>query len=313
MKTKLFRNSVYILITLFFFLVSALMLSDFFHGYFLDSEQFYNYSHSIADGRWHDDYSKIKLRHVPDNNSTGEENVIFAGCSYIYGYGIQDHETLANQFARMTKKYKVYNLGYVGGGLHNVIYNFLSPEMYTKVVEGKKTTVLLGIHSDQVGRAGLNKTHCCTPKGPKFIVEGKKLKHIGFLEDPRQILSTEILDFYKVHSNIFNYTELNQLTDFFFFKSKELYFKTPVQQQYCNLVSAFKNLLNQKNISLKVFSYEDFERSAFLKQCLLSKKVKVLDVLKMNKDFHVELNKDKHPNGEYNKILATQILKILSE
>ena len=60
------------------------------------------------------------LRVTPGSNAS--RSLLFLGCSFTFGDGVEDHETLPHQVARMTRgRYRVFNFGRSGCGPHDIL------------------------------------------------------------------------------------------------------------------------------------------------------------------------------------------------
>lgn len=61
-------------------------------------------------------------RRIPrEENPRAREHVIFAGCSFIYGEGLDNKDSLPVLFQKKNPEAQSYNLGLPGGGLHTLL------------------------------------------------------------------------------------------------------------------------------------------------------------------------------------------------
>ncbi len=61
-------------------------------------------------------------RETPIKNKTDRDQfILFLGCSYTYGEGVEDHETLPAYVGNLTEKFMPYNYGFHGRGPHDVL------------------------------------------------------------------------------------------------------------------------------------------------------------------------------------------------
>lgn len=66
------------------------------------------------------------LQYGKNNKETSP--IVLLGCSYMYGYGLEENETLQYFLSEQTKR-PVYNWGMVGGGLREILYILRSPKI----------------------------------------------------------------------------------------------------------------------------------------------------------------------------------------
>jgi hypothetical protein len=60
------------------------------------------------------------LRYTPQDN-IGKKTALFFGCSYTFGEGLNDNETLPYYFEKVLPHYKVFNVGFHGYGAHQML------------------------------------------------------------------------------------------------------------------------------------------------------------------------------------------------
>lgn len=66
-----------------------------------------------------DEYGR---RAMPKGQFINEEEVLFFGCSFTYGDGVEDHQTLPFQFQELAKgNYQAHNFGFSGNGAHQML------------------------------------------------------------------------------------------------------------------------------------------------------------------------------------------------
>ncbi|MGH7801665.1 MAG: hypothetical protein ACREOW_13740 [Thermodesulfobacteriota bacterium] len=67
------------------------------------------------------DENGLRITPFPKSSSV-KGDVIFFGCSYTYGAGVNDSETMPYQVGLMSKRnYRIYNFGYLGYGPHQML------------------------------------------------------------------------------------------------------------------------------------------------------------------------------------------------
>lgn len=86
---------------------------------------------------------KNGLRYTPSSNENSNQCVMFFGCSFTFGEGLNDNETLPNQFGEKThNKYKIYNFAYLGYGAHQML-SAIEHGVVDKKISGCKNTIII--------------------------------------------------------------------------------------------------------------------------------------------------------------------------
>lgn len=78
-------------------------------------------------------------RVVPASTPGRTKALVFFGCSYAFGVGCNDEETLPNQVALLARDRRVYNLAYGGYGPHQMLAMMEDPGCLAFVGESKNT------------------------------------------------------------------------------------------------------------------------------------------------------------------------------
>lgn len=122
-------------------------------------------------------------------NSNPQYHAIFGGCSFTFGEGISDDETLPSQFAMINPEYDAYNLGFPGGSIGTLLYyaeNFRLSK-YVQFPEGYFIFTFISNHFDRFF-ARYNYLTWSSPKNIHYEVIDGKVVNKGFIGDQ---------DFYK--------------------------------------------------------------------------------------------------------------------
>lgn len=82
--------------------------------------------------------------------SNAQDYLVFIGCSFTFGVGVLDHETLPSQFQKQTNDYRAYNYG-VGGASPREIYYRLKNISKDELLE-KKGRVVYSFFSGHLSR-----------------------------------------------------------------------------------------------------------------------------------------------------------------
>lgn len=137
----------------------------------------YNVIYSFHNGR----------RVVPNNNDSAKKNVFFLGCSYVFGDGLNDNQTLPYYFSKYSKgSYTVFNYAFSGYGGHQALK--IVEEKITKSnsfkLSDKDCVVYYFIPSHIERAAGYA---IWDVYGPRYEVENNKLICKGDFEEFRFI------------------------------------------------------------------------------------------------------------------------------
>ncbi len=111
------------------------------------------------------------------------KSVLFFGCSFTYGDGVNNEETLPSQFALLDTSVNVYNYAIDGWGPQQT---FLQVEKRKLSIETQSDTAI-GVYvwiDDHLKRASLYKSHYqgWTQFFPCFVLENKSLVYKGSFE-----------------------------------------------------------------------------------------------------------------------------------
>ncbi len=125
---------------------------------------------------------RIPLRKMPDARA----HAFFAGCSFVWGEGVKEEETLPARFQDLAPNYQAYNLGLSAGGLHSHLrYLELFPlKKVIKEAEGIYFYVFITHHLDRFfGR--YNFVNIGPKDVPHYRIESGQLVNKGkFKEQP---------------------------------------------------------------------------------------------------------------------------------
>lgn len=116
------------------------------------------------------------LRVTPASGTSGPA-VGFFGCSWSYGEGIEDDETLPNQFARATGgRYRVFNFALHGYGPHQML-RAIETNRYDSLLGPKPAAFVYLAAGWQVPRsAGHSRWD---KKGPRYVLSGDSVRYAG--------------------------------------------------------------------------------------------------------------------------------------
>ena len=84
--------------------------------------------------------------------SKKDKFILFFGCSFTYGVGVSDDETMPYYVSRMLPNYQIYNYGYGGNGPHHALALLEMPKISDDIKEPEGIAVYTFLH-DHIYRA----------------------------------------------------------------------------------------------------------------------------------------------------------------
>ena len=91
-------------------------------------------------------------RITPQGSQSPERFAVFVGCSFTFGEGVAEDETLPAQYAEIAKDSRVYNYGFSGYGPQQLLAKLESGQLSDEISEAEGTLVYVFM-SDHVRRA----------------------------------------------------------------------------------------------------------------------------------------------------------------
>lgn len=180
-------------------------------------------------------HSASGQRVVPGGYDSSNENVHFYGCSFTYGYGVNDDETFSALLKKERDLYNVYNHGVVGFG---TVQSWL--QLQEEVLE-KGDEVILCFSSEHLKRNTLS---------PQYRSDLK----LGF-ENSSQNLEKKMegarFPYLTDCSAVIEYLEWNQMYDNYLFR------------EYSATVNLIQTLMN--------YYHEDKDLQVEIAECLINK------------------------------------------
>jgi hypothetical protein len=117
--------------------------------------------------------------------------MMMGGCSFTFGTGVSDKETLPNQVAMQNPDYNVVNLGLQGGGLNDALYQLEAhPEVLRSISPSQEKIYVYTFIVDQIERY-FCRLSCHSRAGhwilrkPKYEEEGDHVVRTGFFADQK--------------------------------------------------------------------------------------------------------------------------------
>ena len=128
----------------------------------------------------------------PDNGGEDIPSILFFGGSYMFGFGLNDTDSMPYQVGKMTNgKYRIYNFGVPNAGPHQML-SALEFGFVSSIITGKPGYAIYEGIFDHVRRAaGLNRTG---RHGPKYTLSSNgSVVYQGHFDDFDKEESTSLI------------------------------------------------------------------------------------------------------------------------
>jgi len=231
-------------------------------------------------------------------------HIAFAGCSYTFGHGLPDQDSMPAHFKTLNPKAQVVNLAKLGGSISDLIFH-LTVNDTTTDLSSNGVLILSFIGNMHMHRflVSIRVFGVWYKYGPAIEYDEitKKFVYKGITKNVYPIYS-RISDFLMA-SHFFKLLGWDWPNP----KKREYYY------EYAKAIDFARQLYRQKNKNreLIVMLNPDSRGSRGIIDALEERKIPYLDYTNMpikkisNKKLF--LDRDGHPSEEYNKILASQI------
>lgn len=122
------------------------------------------------------------LRVTPSSNNNSNQCLLFFCCSFAFGWGLNDNETLPYYLGDYTEhKYKIFNFGVSGYGPHSMLSQLEHGLIDNKIKGCQNNTVIYEATPDHMHRiAGRYYGH---RHDPKYSLISNKLEYQGYFDD----------------------------------------------------------------------------------------------------------------------------------
>lgn len=118
------------------------------------------------------------LRDTPSSNKKSNQCVSFFGCSFTFGWGLNDNETLPYFFGKQTnQKYKISNFAFNGYAANQMLSQIENGLMEINTTRCSQNIAIFSLMDDQIKRV-LGET-IWTDRDPMFRIKNKKLTYCG--------------------------------------------------------------------------------------------------------------------------------------
>jgi hypothetical protein len=248
-------------------------------------------------------------RVTPDSLTTKEKFAVFLGCSFTFGDGLNDYETIPFLFSKITKTFKGYNLGYSGYGPNQGLIKLQHDSLRKMVKQKDGIGFYIFIH-DHINRTIGSMSSFMMNRGqsPCFELEDGNVVHKGLFINARPMRSSV---YEKMGGNSF--CRFFGIGHPFWLTNEHFELTGKVLEKMSN---EFQNKFQNDKFYVIIYpsiSQKDYEADEHIIQYLKNKKIKYLDYRKLfnptEKRFFI--HHDNHPTALANDFLTKQIVKDL--
>lgn len=253
--------------------------------------------------------NKDAIRETATSNSQSHQCLLFFGCSFMFGSGINDNETLPYLVgAKTNHKYKIYNLAYPGYGPHHMLSS-IEHGIADKTIKGCTNSIVIydGM-PDHLNRIAGRKYW--SAHDPKYSLVGNYAVYQGYFCKPQSKVIQYLKDTFRYTQT---YIALNRLIseyrDNLNKKEKEEY-----EKLYIAILKKSKDLSEKKYHASRFiilfwnfYGSDDFEQ-AFKENSLES--YMLINELTPGQDYFVKY--DGHPDKLANEKIADFLIKKLN-
>lgn len=248
-------------------------------------------------------------RVTPDSLTTKKKFAVFLGCSFTFGDGLNDNETIPFLFSKASKTFKGYNFGYSGYGPNHGLIK-LQHDSLRRIVKQKSGIGFYIFIHDHIYRTigSMSSFMMNNGQAPCFELENGNIIHRGLFANAhpnrswlyRKMGNNSFCRFFKIGYPFSLTNEHFELTGKVLEEMSKEY-----QRKFQND--------NFYVIMYPSISQKDYEIDEHIVEYLKSKKIKYLDYRKLfnptEKGYYI--HHDHHPTALANEVLTKQMVKDL--
>ncbi|MFH1321667.1 MAG: hypothetical protein ABII90_13575 [Bacteroidota bacterium] len=255
---------------------------------------------------WHVNYSidEFGKRKTPIENEEGRDKfLLLFGCSFTFGVGLQNDQTLAYEIGQRTHKYRPYNFGFGGDGPFDALARVETTDFKSQIAEDTGIIIYvlpINVHLERifgsldVSRWNGPRAYYQKGKDGLLVRSGTFSEHRSFLK--RLLLKSQILKYNNI-KYLFSITENDikfaaLVINTFFAKFREKY----------------------SNAKVYILIYPWSKHKDLLVKYINKDYIKILDYTGLLDNYEPKYylsEYDKHPSHLLNTILAEKIIKDL--
>lgn len=135
-------------------------------------------------------------RKTPNDNDQTDSHLIVLGCSYTFGHGLKDNETLPYHLGRKFQKARPYNYGMQAYGTYHITRLIETIDLQKEIEEKKGIMIYQFLNFHIVRSSGLNYWSYLFPYTPIYELKGGELNYVALKKD-EDWLTTNLLKMFR--------------------------------------------------------------------------------------------------------------------
>lgn len=231
-------------------------------------------------------------------------SVLFAGCSFVYGDGIPDHETLHHFFNSLESSYYAVNYGISGGAINNILAQLMLQENFSSQLPVPPLHLVYIYIPSHVSRVAGTWPSTWSLVNPFFIKNKKdEMTFAGSIFENTSWLRRRAL-------------ELAELLPDWVRRDRFIPRITSYEQDYfCDLVKATEAFWKKQSPDGRfVFMYHPtVSPEPWLDNCLNKRGISSVKFDIDGDQSNFEIPGDGHPTGVLNQLFAKKLVEYLSK
>jgi hypothetical protein len=244
-------------------------------------------------------------RYTPSTHQTVPKKhyALFFGCSYTFGWVLNDNQTMPYFFSDVNPEYKAYNYSKIGWGIHNILDYLLKNNLRQRISEPTGFAVYCYIPCHVTERViGKARWLCVNEylwEDPCFVLEAPRhICYKGKFKDNT---------FYYLFCHLFNKFNLINKCDYPKTTSKTYALATTIIEA---IHQEYYNQFNNNNFLVIIYpgSAYDPQSNTLITKALENYNIPVLDYSNLIKDkSKINIPYDQHPSAYTNRSVARQL------
>jgi hypothetical protein len=248
-----------------------------------------------------DEFSRRKNLIKPVNNQ--EKFLLIAGCSFIFGYGLNDHETLNHAINQSSSPYYAYNYAMSSSSLNHLLARIKLENSFSNQVEFSSGELMYFFISDHVARTVGAWPNLWMKDTPYFSpTEKSGLKINGTVQQGQSLFTRFIISLTQfMPSSFFSGKIIPKLNDGHY-------------AYFCSLIREVDREWKSSHPSGRfIFALHPFDQTdSRITNCLKQNNIEFISFELEKAIEYYKIPQDNHPNAQLNKLLAGQLLDYLA-
>ena len=260
--------------------------------------QTWNGEKKIFDVEYHTDENRRRI--VSNTKGKKDHFVAFFGCSFTFGNGLSDDQTLASQLTKFDKRAQIYNYGVAGTGPNHLLAQMETREFKKEITETKGIAIYTFLE-DHIQRAIGNSFWTANmPDMPYYEIKNGIPVFKGSFAEGRKIISS----FYGVFNELEVAKTWNMYLPPIITSSHENYVMTLIKASF----NVFQKQFPESKIYATIFPATTLDKIYKYENLFYKSGIPFIPATVINLPLEKRLIPlDNHPSAELNKYLAEKL------